>query len=407
MSDEKMWQRANQHVYFKNEDADVLFQIALSYQKYGGAEFGECFTAASQMKDGDAETWACAWLSLGKRLTASAETALASKHRVSARECFLRAFTAYRFALSGLHPTDPRSSETYFQMVASFRTALPLLDHPIEPIHIDVPGGSLPGYFMQADTSEGPRPTLIAVNGGEMFAEDQYFWIGAAGLARGYNVLSFDGFGDQGFRCQWGQKPFPNPQDVAQFLLPAVDAALSRPATDPNRLAAIGFSGGGYRVLHMAAIEPRLKAVIADAPIISVYDISIKELPRALQNAPAFIGDTLVRLAGQIDPFSRVEMERMCWGFGVNRVSDLLEIFRQAGSVDPKRISAPLLCLAGEGESAEGRRQAQAVYDQSPSPHKTLRIFTRAEGADAHCQLNNLSLMQHTVFDWLDELFIR
>ena len=36
---------------------------------------------------------------------------------------------------------------------------------------------------------------------------------------------------------------------------------------------------------------------------------------------------------------------------------------------------------------------------------KAFRIFTAEEGADAHCQLNNLGLMQQVVFDWLGEVF--
>ena len=33
-----------------------------------------------------------------------------------------------------------------------------------------------------------------------------------------------------------------------------------------------------------------------------------------------------------------------------------------------------------------------------------MHVFTAGDGAEAHCQVNNLSLMHATVFDWLDEL---
>jgi len=33
-----------------------------------------------------------------------------------------------------------------------------------------------------------------------------------------------------------------------------------------------------------------------------------------------------------------------------------------------------------------------------------MRVFTADEGAEAHCQVNNLSLMHAAVFDWLGEL---
>jgi hypothetical protein len=60
--------------------------------------------------------------------------------------------------------------------------------------------------------------------------------------------------------------------------------------------------------------------------------------------------------------------------------------------------------MVGEGESEEQMAQARAFYNALKSP-KELHIFTAADGADAHCQINNLSLMQQVLFDWLDEVF--
>jgi hypothetical protein len=32
-------------------------------------------------------------------------------------------------------------------------------------------------------------------------------------------------------------------------------------------------------------------------------------------------------------------------------------------------------------------------------------IFTREQGSEAHCQIDNLALPNQTMFDWLDEIF--
>lgn len=61
--------------------------------------------------------------------------------------------------------------------------------------------------------------------------------------------------------------------------------------------------------------------------------------------------------------------------------------------------------MVGEGELEEQMAQVREFYNALQAP-KDLRIFTAADGADAHCQINNLSLMQQVVFDWLDEVFI-
>jgi len=36
-------------------------------------------------------------------------------------------------------------------------------------------------------------------------------------------------------------------------------------------------------------------------------------------------------------------------------------------------------------------------------PNKKLYIFSVDEGAGAHCQMNNFTLMSQVVYDWLDE----
>jgi len=64
MSSDKLWQRSKQRIYFKNEDMDFYLAWMLSYQREGGATVGECFYAASHVKDGDPESWVQAWSEL-------------------------------------------------------------------------------------------------------------------------------------------------------------------------------------------------------------------------------------------------------------------------------------------------------------------------------------------------------
>jgi hypothetical protein len=85
-------------------------------------------------------------------------------------------------------------------------------------------------------------------------------------------------------------------------------------------------------------------------------------------------------------------------------MSEALDIARRAHVEQVGAISCPMLCLVGEGESEEQRVQAREFYDALTVP-KELRVFTAAEGADAHCQINNLSLSHQTIFDWLDKVF--
>jgi hypothetical protein len=74
------------------------------------------------------------------------------------------------------------------------------------------------------------------------------------------------------------------------------------------------------------------------------------------------------------------------------------------GRVDIDLVRIPMLCLAGEGDPPECLAQTRTAYERNPSPHKALRLFTVEEGADAHCQVNNLRLLHQVVFDWLDQI---
>jgi len=70
----------------------------------------------------------------------------------------------------------------------------------------------------------------------------------------------------------------------------------------------------------------------------------------------------------------------------------ILQVFAQASVVDYASINCPSLLLMSEGEALELKRQTLVVYDnfRQRGVDVTLREFTAAEGADGHCQLNNL-----------------
>jgi len=52
-------------------------------------------------------------------------------------------------------------------------------------------------------------------------------------------------------------------------------------------------------------------------------------------------------------------------------------------------------------------RQAHTVYDNFVQRGVPVRLqeFSAVQGADAHCELNNLRLAHLIIFDWLDQLF--
>jgi hypothetical protein len=64
------------------------------------------------------------------------------------------------------------------------------------------------------------------------------------------------------------------------------------------------------------------------------------------------------------------------------------------------RIGCPMLAADPDGEQL-WPGQSQQLYQALPGP-KALVPFTRAEGADLHCERKAPGLRAQRIFDWLD-----
>src|SRR5262249_19976898 len=105
-------------------------------------------------------------------------------------------------------------------------------------------------------------------------------------------------------------------------------------------------------------------------------------------------------------PAAKWGLFNVCRRFGVARFGAYFEFLKQF-RVEPallQNITCPTLALVGEGEGDEALAQAQEYIEGVSGPRQLYR-FTVAQGADTHCQLNNLSFSNHVILDWLDELF--
>src|SRR5262249_25806058 len=176
---------------------------------------------------------------------------------------------------------------------------------------------------------------------------------------------------------------------------------------DPRRLAFLGISFGGYFSIRATAHEPRIRALIPNAPILDLYRYMSAFLGQGSVNAEDDVTpDEAAALPDDVaPPAAKWDLFNVCRRFGVPRFGAYFEFLKQfrVGSA-LKNIPCPTLALVGEGEGDESLAQAQE-YIAGVSGPKRLYRFSVAEGADTHCQLNNLSFSNHVLLDWLDELF--
>ncbi len=391
--------------------ADPLFERfafrALSHAPYGGADFGECFATASQITPGDGDSWFRAWSATADRVCEIADACAAAGHAVSAREAWLRASNYHRTAWLPLFgaPVDPRLVEAFDREAGAFARAAALMTPAVEAVEIPYEGTTLPGYFHRADDSGLPRPTLIATNGYDATVHEAHFAHAVAAVRRGYHCLTFDGPGQGRPLIHQGLVFRP---DWEAVVGPVVDYALTRPEVDPQRIALIGWSFGGYLAPRAASGEHRLAACIADPgqwDLLEALRTFLPLDPAARERLPQITPADLEAFEALVrsDPYLHWTFRRALWVHGLDSIADYLRI---AGDYSLRGRAEKIRCptFVAWAEADPIARFAEQLHAALRCP-RTLVRFTTAEGAGGHCEETARSLFHQRAYDWLEAVF--
>jgi esterase/lipase len=389
--------------YFGHPFLDAWFAwFPLNQIQFDGAAVGEIYNVASRIDERKGESWIVEWTREAERVCAYAEALHNGGHTFSAANTFLRAYTYYRTAHLATDPINyPKELiATYEGLSECYARFGELSDIPTEAIEIPLRSDDhgdaqhLRGWFFHAARSadETPKPTLLWLSGAESIAEDVYWWCAAEGIRRGFNVLAVDLPGDTATRIENPNVLIEDAGD--RGVLSVVDYALARPDVDADAFYVYGISMGGYRAGRLAQIDNRATGIIANAPMLNASEVlaTVKDIHKAPKEAHGWA-------------------YRMFWQYGVNAdqklktaLEELVDDVWGRFVVDPSSISVPFLTMAGENELGhEGIRQAKEFHETCGSRAKELRITTAAEGAGAHCQLDNFPLARQIVFDWIED----
>ncbi len=99
-------------LHFQDQAFSFELLRAATYAGYQGAEIGEALATAAKIKEGDFDSWYEEWKNTAERVEQTGIDCLNKRHKISAREAFLRAHNYYRTAEFFLQGIDPRRSET-------------------------------------------------------------------------------------------------------------------------------------------------------------------------------------------------------------------------------------------------------------------------------------------------------
>jgi pimeloyl-ACP methyl ester carboxylesterase len=394
-------------VIFNDAQFDFQTLRLLGSATSGDAEAGEVLSTANRIREGDFESWTAEWLKTAQRVREIAEGCEERGHRVSAREAYFRASNYYRAAEFYLHgdPKDPRIIDFSRRARNCFKQALFSTSLAVERVAIPYEGAALPGYFYRADKAGARAPTLI-VHTGYDGTQEELRAHAVAATARGINCLTFEGPGQGevireqglGFRPDW-----------EAVVTPVVDYVLGLPAVDPERIALLGISFGGYLAPRAAAFEHRLAACIANG---GVFDFMANRLPSGMSREAAIDGvrsdpsgtNEMMRALMEASTDTRWGIENGIFTFRASSPADYyLKALDYTLAGIAEKITCPTLVIDSEGDLWY-RGQARQLFD-ALTCDKTFLNFTAEEGAEDHCQVGSPLLSAQRMFDWLQETF--
>jgi dipeptidyl aminopeptidase/acylaminoacyl peptidase len=281
--------------------------------------------------------------------------------------------------------------DVYRKSVSLFREAAANLRYPrIEPVEIPYANASLPGLLVHPDpraSGRRPAPAMVFFDGFDVTKELQYGFGIPDLAARGIGCLIVDGPGN-GESVRFRNLPLI--AETERYATPVFDYLAGRQEFDPKRIGVMALSLGGYYAPRAAALEPRFACCVAWGAQWDYHDIWKRRLE---------LLDSGKVLSLSVPP------EHLQWVLGVpDRASALkkLEGFRLDGIV--QKIACPFLLVHGAGDEQIPLALAQKCFDAVGSKKKTFKVFEREEGGFHHCQVDDVTIGVHYMWDWVEDV---
>jgi dienelactone hydrolase len=367
--------------------------ICLGAAPWTGIEIDEVHRVARALEDhvGDDNAWFEEWTRMGDKIEARGRDAQDRGHKRTAASCFLRASRYYQTGERFIHPRSPRSMDVYAKSVKIFKDAAGIIRHPrVEPVEVPYQNTSLPALLVHPDAAAAGSqraPCMVFFDGFDVTKELQYGYGVSDLAARGIGCLIVDGPGN-GESVRFRNLPLI--AETERYATPVYEYVASRRELDDKRIGVMALSLGGYYAPRAAALEPRFACCVAWGAQWDYHAIWAKRL------------DELA--TGKVLSLS-VPPEHLQWVLGVTSQAAALERlkdFRLDGIV--QRMRCPFLLLHGEGDEQIPLALAQKCFAAVGSQHKTLKVFSREEGGFHHCQVDNVTIGVHAMWDWIEDV---
>jgi dipeptidyl aminopeptidase/acylaminoacyl peptidase len=327
--------------------------------------------------------WIQEWTAMADRVAAAADAAAKEGRQISAGNNYMRAgnyyYSAERFYIPG-----EQKLAVYRKALRCWHAALERLYPNVERVDVPFEGKGLAAYFMKAPGAGARAPTVVVFNGMDNAKEMSVLFAGVEFAKRGLHTLAIDGPGQSETLRLRGLHGRPD-YEVAGIA--AYDYAARRPDVDPQKIAIMGYSFGGYYAARSAAFEKRYAAGVSMAtPYWDMHAWQLRLRERAAADPKATTANTF----------------QWRWVMGAANDEEGLEIAKRFTLVDIARnIECPYLVTHGANDRLVKVDQAEKLFAEIGSKKKQLKIFTAEEGGAEHANVDNRQLGVDFVADWL------
>jgi fermentation-respiration switch protein FrsA (DUF1100 family) len=336
-----------------------------------------------------APIWCAGWRAEGERLASDAASFEAAGRSLTAGDVYRRASVLISMAEWSML-LSPEKRQTFDRGRELCLRAIDLLGERFEHVVLPYREKELDGMFWPAP-GEGRKPTAVVFNG--LHSSMEWFW--QVGLIRelhrrGISALTFDcpGSGTARFHKEIHMEP-----ETERYARPAMDYVLTRPDVDPERVAAVGCSFGGYRTVRAAATDQRYKTCLAWG---ALYGMALppgasQQAGSGSSSANGLDARTLLWFMGAASPEAWIEKRQR---------------FTLAGVIED--LACDLLVFHGGADMQVPVAQAHKVIAGATGARsKELHIYTEREGGAQHCHLDNPGTPLGHMTDRLAELLAR
>jgi pimeloyl-ACP methyl ester carboxylesterase len=346
--------------------------------------------AAAAGEDAGTPVFLQAWRDLTDQLVGQAEEAEKAGHTRTAGQLYFRASNYLAQAERMLAHSDPNRVPTYKRLLELAEKAFALHSPNVSRVEVPYDGTTLPAYFSQAP-GDGPKPTIVLVNGLDSTKEHMYssnHWAELA--ARGISCLMLDQPGTgEALRLQG----LPARIDTEVWAGAAVDYLETRDDVDAGRIGIVGWSLGGYYSPRAAAYEKRLALCVAWGANHNWGAVQRRRAEREGERPVPHYWEHVLWVWGQEGDEHHLDA-----------FLDFADGVHLDGVVE--NITVPFLIAHGANDRQIPVEFAHRSYEQAVnSPKRELRVFTPEEGATEHIGLDHLPHVSTFIADWVADTF--